>query len=97
MWRISPQLLCAAGTSTANLQQFSFAKRFEEMKNDESCPLSGPEYALLLEKVEHYRSLQNTYAVKQSDIERAKRAAHYSGLEFTPKPPTKLTPKSGTA
>ncbi|KEG14963.1 hypothetical protein DQ04_00241050 [Trypanosoma grayi] len=88
MWCISRLLLCGrtkAAATAASPVVFSFTKRLKELESDPECPLSGPEYVLLQEKLQHYRTLQNTYAVKQDDIERAKRAAHYSGLEFTPK------------
>ncbi|RNC43429.1 hypothetical protein TcCL_NonESM06867 [Trypanosoma cruzi] len=94
MWCISRRMLCGAAVTTKTTAassatggtQFSFSKRLKELESDSECTLSGKEYALLREKLQQYRSLQNKYAVKQDDIERAKRAARYSGLEFTPKP-----------
>ncbi|KAG8347366.1 hypothetical protein TRVL_01801 [Trypanosoma vivax] len=84
------RLLCISTTvSGCGAPTLSFARRLQELEGTPGCPLSGPDYALLRERLRHYRSLQNTYAVKQSDIERARRAAHYSGLEFTSKPPRK--------
>ncbi|RNF11380.1 hypothetical protein TraAM80_00997 [Trypanosoma rangeli] len=98
MWCISRRLLCgAAGAATTTASSasgsfnFSFSKRLKELESDTECALSGKEYAILREKLQHYRGLQNRYAVKQDDIERAKRAARYSGLEFTPKPARKTT------
>ncbi|RNF25588.1 uncharacterized protein Tco025E_02177 [Trypanosoma conorhini] len=92
MWSISRRLLCgAAGAATTaaspagGVSNFSFSKRLRELESDPRCALGGKEYAILCEKLQHYRGLQNRYAVKQDDIERAKRAARYSGLEFTPK------------
>ncbi|ORC92568.1 uncharacterized protein TM35_000033210 [Trypanosoma theileri] len=76
-----------SSSAVTGSSSFSFSKRLKELESDPECPLSGPEYKLLLEKLQHYRSLQNVYAVKQDDIERARRAAHYSGLEFTAKKP----------
>ncbi|ESL09625.1 hypothetical protein TRSC58_02652 [Trypanosoma rangeli SC58] len=97
MWCISRRLLCgSAGAATTASSascgfQFSFSKRLKELESDTECALSGKEYAILREKLQHYRGLQNRYAVKQDDIERARRAARYSGLEFTPKPVRKTT------
>ncbi|KAH9589359.1 hypothetical protein LSM04_007366 [Trypanosoma melophagium] len=108
MWCISRRLMCGAAAAggaeisssssavTTNSSSFSFTRRFKEMESDPECPLSGPEYKLLQEKLQHYRSLQNTYAVKQDDIERAKRAARYSGLEFTAKKPRMPTKNEGS-
>lgn len=85
MLRRCTTTLCAA----ASPGKFSFAQRLEELKKDPNSPLSGPEYCFMRKKLATYSSLQQTYAVKQTDVERARRAANMCGLEFTGKMPRK--------
>ncbi|EPY25143.1 hypothetical protein STCU_02519 [Strigomonas culicis] len=76
--------LCPATAST-----FSFSKRFEELKHSSSSPLNGPEYSFMRDRLSDYSALQKAYAVKQTEVERARKAAQMCGLEFTGKMPRK--------
>ena len=45
--------------------------------------LDIPEHHALQEHLAHYKTLQNAYGVKQSDVERARKVAQLCGLEVT--------------
>lgn len=60
----------------------SFEARLGSLEADPECPLSQPEYKMLQERLADYVKLQGAYAVKQSDIERTRRAANVCGLDF---------------
>lgn len=64
----------------------------ENLQQNPESPLNSPEYSFMREKLLAYSALQKTYAVKQTEVERARRAAHMCGLEFTGKKPRKENP-----
>ncbi|CAJ1032176.1 hypothetical protein, conserved [Leishmania lindenbergi] len=81
---------CAA---TAASKKFSFSEKMQKLQADPEHPLSGPEYAFMRDRLAEYRKLQQAYAVKQTEVERARKAANMCGLEFTGKGARK-TPSS---
>lgn len=60
----------------------TYEKRLQELMADPESPLGQLEYSVLQEKLATYASLQGEYAVKQSEMERTKRAANVCGLDF---------------
>ena len=98
----SSVLLCAASSAPVDhriladaQKQMSFAKLYAEKLNDKSSSLSHRDFHILQEKIAFYKTLQGAYAVKQDDIERAKRAANMCGLDMLrPKDRVATTPKS---
>jgi hypothetical protein len=66
--------LCAA--------KMTYEARLSQLEADPENPLAQPEYKLLQAKLAEYMSMQGAYAVKQSDIERTRRAANVCGLDF---------------
>ncbi|KPI89617.1 hypothetical protein ABL78_1282 [Leptomonas seymouri] len=93
MLRVYRLTRCAASTTT----KFSFSEKMRKLQADPEHALSGREYRFMRERLEEYRNLQQTYAVKQTDVERARKAANMCGLEFTGKGPRKTAshPKDG--
>lgn len=85
MLRVSRLARCA----TSATRKFSFNEKMQKLQADPEHPLSGREYHFMRERLEEYRNLQQTYAVKQTEVERARKAAHMCGLEFTGKSPRK--------
>ena len=83
-------LLCSAASSTvtdnrplADTQQaMTFGKRYAEKLNDPESVLAHKDFFILQDKLTFYKTLQGEYAVKQDDIERAKRAANMCGLDM---------------
>ncbi|KAG5470410.1 hypothetical protein LSCM1_01654 [Leishmania martiniquensis] len=73
---------CAAA---AGGKQLSFIAKMQKLQADPEHPLNGPEYAFMRDRLVEYRKLQETYAVKQTEVERARKAANMCGLEFTGK------------
>ncbi len=70
-----------------------FMPRYEEaLKNTESG-LGQAEYRELLRTLDHYKTLQGAYSVKQSEMERTRRVANVCGLDIEPK---KRVPKVAT-
>lgn len=68
-------------------------EKLHQHQADPESPLNSAPYKFLREHLVEYSKLQQTYAVKQSEVERARRAAHMCGLEFTGKGERK-TPSS---
>ncbi|KAG5495308.1 hypothetical protein GH5_02963 [Leishmania sp. Ghana 2012 LV757] len=66
-------------------KKYSFTARMQRLQADPEHPLSGPEYAFMRDRLAEYRKLQQKYAVKQTEVERARKAANMCGLEFTGK------------
>lgn len=60
-----------------------FLSRLAEMEKMNDIGLCSEEYKFLRKHLDTYKQLQSVYAVKQSDVERARRAAQQCGLEFT--------------
>lgn len=58
-------------------------KRFEQLSADPESPLGKNEYNFMRERLAEYSALQLDYAVKQTEVERARKAANMCGLEFT--------------
>ncbi|KPA84499.1 putative mitochondrial hypothetical protein [Leptomonas pyrrhocoris] len=85
MFRVSRLARCAASTTTT----FSFSDKMQKLQADPDHALNGRDYRFMRERLEEYRKLQQTYAVKQTEVERAKKAANMCGLEFTGKGPRK--------
>lgn len=83
MMRSSLCRRCAKAASSAG--GLTFAERFEKMRTDPENPLSCSEYTYMRERLAEYSALQTTYAVKQTEVERARKAANMCGLEFTGK------------
>lgn len=61
----------------------SFISRLEELKSVKDSGLCSEEYQFLRQHIAAYKGLQTAYAVKQSDVERARKVAQQCGLEFT--------------
>lgn len=61
----------------------SFISRLTEMENGKDPGLCSEEYKFLRRHIATYKRLQSAYAVKQSDVERARKVAQQCGLEFT--------------
>lgn len=85
MFRLSRFARCAASST----KKFSFAEKMQKLQADPEHALSGREYQFMRERLEEYRNLQQAYAVKQTEVERARKAANMCGLEFTGKGPRK--------
>lgn len=89
MLRCSVRRLCvtAAGTAAGagSAKMFSFQAKMDRIKADSDSDTWRTEYTFMRDRLNEYAALQNAYAVKQTDVERAKRAAHMCGLEFTEK------------
>lgn len=81
MLRFSRFARCAASTT----KKFSFSEKMQKLQSDPEHALSGREYHFMRERLEEYRNLQQTYSVKQTEVERARKAANMCGLEFTGK------------
>lgn len=62
--------------------KMSFEARLGELEANPENPLAQPEYKMLQAKLAEYVGLQGAYAVKQTDIERTRRAANVCGLDF---------------
>lgn len=60
-----------------------YAQAYAAAKATPGNPLASPAYRFLLDKLQGYRELQSAYAVKQTEIERARKAAAVCGLEMT--------------
>ncbi|EPY40751.1 hypothetical protein AGDE_03176 [Angomonas deanei] len=75
-------VFCSAG---ATARTFSFSRKMEELKKNTSSPLNTGDHDYLRERLAEYSKLQKTYAVKQTEVERARKAAQMCGLEFTGK------------
>ncbi|CAC9522820.1 hypothetical protein conserved [Leishmania donovani] len=80
--------------SAAAGKKFSFSEKMQRLQADPEHALSGPEYAFMRDRLAEYRKLQQTYAVKQTEVERARKAANMCGLEFTGKGSPSRTPSS---
>ncbi|CCW70520.1 unnamed protein product [Phytomonas sp. Hart1] len=78
-----PYFKTTVACACSDTQTFSFSQRFEKLLKDPQSPLNSQEYVLMRECLTKYRTLQRIYSVKQTDIERARAAAHVCGLEFT--------------
>ena len=50
---------------------------------DSGSTLASPAYAFLQARIDDYRGLMSQYAVKQTEVERARKAAAMCGLEMT--------------
>jgi 5-bromo-4-chloroindolyl phosphate hydrolysis protein len=85
MLRFSRLARCATSAS----KNFSFSEKMRKLQADPEHALAGREYQFMRERLEEYRKLQQTYAVKQTEVERARKAANMCGLEFTGKGPRK--------
>jgi hypothetical protein len=90
MLRSSCIARCAAtAVAPVNVAAVAMAKKhpyypaFEAARANPESTLSQPAYTFLLEKIDAYRELQAAYAVKQSEVERARKAAAMCGLEMT--------------
>ena len=70
----------------ATPEKFAFAKRYEELRNDSESALASETYNALMSNLKAYDDLLRTYSVKQTEMERAKRAANLCGLEMTKDP-----------
>ena len=57
-------------------------ERFVEMQANPESALGQAEYKHLQAKLAKYAELQGQYAVKQSEMERTKRAANVCGLDM---------------
>lgn len=70
--------------STARLQSLSKAteETYAKLQADPESALGSAEYQLLKVKLAKYSELQGQYAVKQSEMERTKRAANVCGLDM---------------
>lgn len=77
-FRCSAVLMSAPKSSPT----FTFQKKMSEFESDPENPIAQAEYKILQEKLALYVELQGEYSVKQSEIERAKRAANVCGLDF---------------
>lgn len=84
--------LVRCGAAVAG-KAFSFMEKMKPLQADPAHALSGPEYGFMRERLAEYSKLQQTYAVKQTEVERARKAANMCGLEFTGKGERK-TPSS---
>ncbi|KAG5496075.1 hypothetical protein JKF63_02373 [Porcisia hertigi] len=73
----------AHGAAAGVGRKFSFSEKMQRLQADPEHALSGPEYAFMRDRLAEYRKLQQTYAVKQTEVERARKAANMCGLEFT--------------
>jgi hypothetical protein len=73
----------AATAAVAHVGPHSYVARYQAKLAEEGNVLVGPEYSFLQRQLAGYKLLQNEYAVKQNDIERAKKAAEVCGLKFT--------------
>lgn len=82
MLRFSRVARCAASSTP---KKFSFTEKMQKLQADPEHALGGREYHFMRERLEEYRNLQQTYAVKQTEVERARKAANMCGLEFTGK------------
>jgi hypothetical protein len=69
----------AANTTPAN---FAFASAYEAERANAESPLAAPAYAALARHLEAYDDMLRKYSVKQSELERMKRAANVCGLDF---------------
>lgn len=78
MFRFSGRIL------NASVHSDGFISRISELSQSEKL-LGCKEYKFLRNHLTEYKRLQTCYAVKQSDVERARRAANQCGLEFTGK------------
>eukprot|EP00796_Vickermania_ingenoplastis_P013391 gene13390-9216_t len=70
------------------IQKVAFSQKFNTRLNqlkDSQESLGCEEYRFLRSHLQNYRKLQACYAVKQTDVERARKAANLCGLEFTGK------------
>ncbi|GET91345.1 hypothetical protein, conserved [Leishmania tarentolae] len=76
---------CARCAAAATSKKFSFSEKMQRLQADPEHALSGPEYAFMRDRLAEYKTLQQTYAVKQTEVERARKAANMCGLEFTGK------------
>ncbi|KAK7199620.1 hypothetical protein NESM_000007100 [Novymonas esmeraldas] len=87
MLRATLRVRCAASVPTG--AHFSFREKMDKLRADPESGLNGPEYAFMRDRLAEYSKLQQTYAVKQTEVERARKAANMCGLEFTGKGPRK--------
>lgn len=70
----------------ATPEKFGFAKRYEQLRKDPDSALASDSYEALMSNLKAYDELLRTYSVKQTEMERAKRAANMCGLEMTKDP-----------
>jgi hypothetical protein len=68
-----------------------YRKYYDVLLGDRNSTLSQQEYGHLRRFLASYKELQGHYAVKQNDIERARRAAEVCGLEMLRPKPRKST------
>jgi len=61
-----------------------FNDRYDVLRKEGK--LGGAAYEYLREHLGHYKALLDKYAVKQDDLERARRVGRVCGLEMTKKP-----------
>lgn len=61
----------------------TFLARLQQLERTSNSGLCSEEYKFLEKHLDTYKRLQSVYAVKQSDVERARRAGQQCGLEFT--------------
>uniref|UniRef100_A0A7S1W230 Uncharacterized protein n=1 Tax=Neobodo designis TaxID=312471 RepID=A0A7S1W230_NEODS len=93
MFRAGATRLCAAGAAAtatnANeiaaeaAKKHTYYKEWAAARADKDSVLAGESYSFLQSQVDAYRELQAQYAVKQTDVERARKAAAMCGLEMT--------------
>lgn len=73
-----------AGSSSTNTPaRHPYEDEFEAYRADDTSVLGGANFNFHMECIEQYRDLQARYAVKQSEMERTRRAANVCGLEVT--------------
>ena len=91
MFRVCQVARCAATAAAAAASPaaaaakapHSYEARLASLKADPASVLAGGEYQFLQRNLAVYQKMQNEYAVKQNDIERAKKAGQVCGLEMT--------------
>lgn len=93
MFRIAARRLCptsaaaaaaaAHPTVAASTVHQPYYAAYNEAKSTAGNPLGSGTYAFLLARLQNYRELQSAYAVRQNDVERARKAGQMCGLEFT--------------
>ncbi len=66
-------------------EKFAFAKRYEQLRANPESALSSEAYESLMSNLAQYDELLRVYSVKQTEMERARRAARMCGLEMTAK------------
>lgn len=78
-------------------EKFSFAKRYEQLRADPNSALASDSYEAIMKNLSLYDGLLREYSVKQTEMERAKRAARMCGLEMTKDPFEKMKSDSAAA